>query len=73
MTDSEKIETLRQYIASRLAYLVSLIYHHQCNIPEPTMSEQYDYAAACGEHDALCRLQGFLDELIAPHDLSVTQ
>jgi hypothetical protein len=61
MTDQEKIQALRQHIDSRLDYLERLIYDHRCNIPEPTMAEQYDYAAACGEFAALKAISAMLD------------
>lgn len=61
MTDSQKLQALRQYIAERAAWLKDFIYHHECNIPEPTMNEQYDYAAACGELAALEKIDTMID------------
>lgn len=61
MTDSEKLQALRQYIAERTAWLKDFLYHHQCNIPEPTVSEAHDYSEACGELAALGKIGAMID------------
>lgn len=61
MTDSEKTQAVRQYIAERTAWLKDFIYHHRCNIPEPTMSEARDYSEATGELAALEKIGAMID------------
>lgn len=45
--------TVDQYITKRLEYLDRLIYHHECNIPEPNFEEQTECHEAHGERQAL--------------------
>lgn len=52
--------TIAQYIAERLEYLDRLIYHHECNIPEPDSAEQSEYHEAWGERLALKKIRELL-------------
>ena len=44
---------LRNHITIKLAQVDRLIYHHECNIPEPNMAEQREYGEAIGRRDTL--------------------
>lgn len=61
MTDSEKLQAIRQYIAERSAWLKDFIYYHQCNINEPTMSDAHNYSEATGELSALGKITAMID------------
>lgn len=51
--DRQVLDAIHQHIALRLEHLVRLLYHHECNIPEPIMAEQTEYGEALGEQRAL--------------------
>lgn len=44
---------LRLFVERRRHYLTGLLYHHECNIPEPTEEEQAEYLEALAELKAL--------------------
>lgn len=44
---------LRLYVEKRRHYLKALLYHHECNITEPTEEEQAEYLEALTELQAL--------------------
>lgn len=60
MSDTERLAALKKHMTERLDYLERLIYHHQCNIPEPTMNEQREYGEAWGEKQALLAVMAIL-------------
>lgn len=61
MTDSKKL-TLAQHITEKLEYLDGLIYHHQCNIPEPDVQQEREYHQAWGERQALQKVKDLIGE-----------
>jgi aspartokinase len=56
VTDGERLAALRQHVTEQLDYLKRFFYHHECNIPEPTEDDYYDYVLAQGEQKALLAL-----------------
>lgn len=61
--DRQILDAIYQHIALRLEHLVRLTYHHECNIPEPTMAEQTEYGEALGEQRALQTVSRIIMEL----------
>lgn len=64
--------TVDQYITKRLEYLDRLIYHHDCNIPEPNFQEQTECHEAHGERQALRKIQELLGEPTVIEDSGLT-